>query len=92
MFVRQAIRFESTIEVTKDGETVDGKSILGILTLAAEKGSELVICASGPDADSALEALVSLVESGFAETPAAAASLDQPLAGTHDPTVKETDL
>lgn len=68
MFVRQAIQFESTIEVTKDGETVDGKSILDILTLAAEQGTELEIGASGPDADQAVEALVALVQSGFAET------------------------
>lgn len=67
MFVRQAIRYESTIEVTKDGETVDGKSILNILSLAAEQGSELEIGARGPDAQLAVDALVALVESGFSE-------------------------
>lgn len=68
MFVRLANRFHAAIEVTKNGTTVDGKSILGILTLAAEQGSELEIAASGPDADDALDQLAALVETGFSET------------------------
>jgi phosphocarrier protein len=67
MFVRLASQYLAAIEVTKNGETVDGKSILGILTLAAEQGSELEIAASGPDADEALDGLVALVRSGFSE-------------------------
>jgi phosphocarrier protein len=65
LFVRKANQFISRIEVIKDGERVDGKSILGILTLAAEHGSELSIEAVGPDAQMALDALVELVERGF---------------------------
>ena len=68
LFVKTATRFESTtINVEKDGERVDGKSILGILTLAAEQGSQLVIEATGQDAHEALSALVELIEAGFVE-------------------------
>jgi phosphocarrier protein HPr len=67
MFVQLANTFVSTIEVVKDGERVDGKSILGILTLAAEKGSQLALEATGEDANNAIEALVKLVEQGFSE-------------------------
>ena len=66
-FVRLAKRFQSVIEIAKDGKRVDGKSILSILTLAAEQGSELTIRASGDDAEQAVEALVELIESDFAE-------------------------
>lgn len=65
MFVRAASRFQARIEVIKDGNRVDGKSILGVLTLVAEEGSELQIEASGPDAQAALKALSQLVESNF---------------------------
>jgi phosphotransferase system HPr (HPr) family protein len=78
MFVRQAIRYQSIIEVTKDGETVDGKSILNMLALAAEQGTELEIGACGPDAQLALEALVALVESGFSEGTESDRSADEP--------------
>lgn len=67
MFVRLANHFEAKVEVIKDGECVDGKSILGILTLFAEKGSRLSIRATGGDAARALKALTDLVEEGFAE-------------------------
>ena len=67
LFVKLASQFNAQIAVGKGPERVDGKSILGILTLAAEQGSELVIDASGPDADRALMALVELVEDGFRE-------------------------
>ncbi len=67
LFVKMANRYESVIEVAKDGEKVDGKSILAILTLVALEGTELSIEARGPDADEALRALVGLVEQGFAE-------------------------
>ena len=65
MFVRVANRFAAQIQVAKDDESVDGKSILQILTLAASQGTELVIEATGPDAQAAAAALVALVESGF---------------------------
>lgn len=66
-FVRLAKRFQSVIEIELDGKMVDGKSILSILTLAAAEGSELTICASGDDAEEAVEALVVLIESDFAD-------------------------
>lgn len=67
MFVQLAGRFQSSVEIVKGGERVDGKSILAILTLAAEAGSELLIEARGADADEAVRALSGLVEGGFAE-------------------------
>ena len=67
MFVRLANQFSSVVEVTKDGQTVDGKSILGILTLSANEGSQIDIGASGDDAELAIAALTHLVEVGFAD-------------------------
>ena len=67
LFVKTANEFASRIDVLKDGERVDGKSILGILTLVAEHGTQLSIEARGPDADDALRALTALVEDGFSE-------------------------
>lgn len=67
LFVKTAVQFESQIEVIKDGERVDGKSILAILTLAAVAGTQLQIVATGPDADAALGALVELIAQNFAE-------------------------
>jgi phosphocarrier protein len=61
LFVKLASQYQSTIEVIKDGERVDGKSILAILTLAAVQGTQLRIEATGPDAEAALEALAELV-------------------------------
>ncbi len=67
LFVKKASQFESRIDVIKDGERVDGKSILGILTLVAEQGTRLMIEARGPDAENALVALAALFESSFEE-------------------------
>jgi phosphotransferase system HPr (HPr) family protein len=67
LFVRLAQRFQADVQVAKDNQFVDGKSILSILTLAAERGTELTIGATGPDANEALAALAELVESGFVE-------------------------
>jgi phosphocarrier protein len=64
-FVQLATRFESHIRVGRDRKMMDGKSILGILLLAAARGTTLTITAEGPDEERALEALVHLVESGF---------------------------
>jgi phosphotransferase system HPr (HPr) family protein len=69
MFVRLASRFTAKVEVVKEGEygeCVDGKSIMGILSLLAEKGSRLSIRATGSDAADALKALADLVQDGFA--------------------------
>lgn len=67
IFARKANGFRATISLIKDGERVDGKSILGILTLAAEHGAELRIEARGTDAELAIETLARLVERGFEE-------------------------
>ena len=68
LFVKLASQYQAIIEVIKDGERVDGKSILAILTLAAVQGTELTIEASGPDAEVALHALSELVARNFVET------------------------
>ncbi len=67
LFVKMASRFTSQVEVSKDGQWADGKSILGVLTLVAEQGSEIKIRAAGPDAQLAVSALVELVADGFRE-------------------------
>ncbi len=66
-FVHTAADFESKITITKDGDEVDGKSILGLLLLAAGKGTPLVVRAEGPDEEQALSALRSLVDRKFDE-------------------------
>jgi len=67
LIARRAAEFESAIEITKDGNQVDAKSILSLMTLAAEKGSELAIVARGADAQAAIDALAELVQNGFDE-------------------------
>ncbi len=67
MFVRLSNRFSSDIKLIKDGYEVNGKSILGILSLAAIKGSELKIVTTGEDADEALGEIEKLIDSGFGE-------------------------
>ena len=67
MFVKLANRYQSKIEIIKDSERVDGKSILALLTLAAGEGTKLSIEATGSDAEQALDALVELVAQNFAE-------------------------
>ncbi len=66
-FVKLAGKFESEILVSKDGLEVNGKSIMGVMMLAAEKGSTIQIRARGADAREAVEALVRLVADGFGE-------------------------
>jgi phosphocarrier protein HPr len=66
-FVKLAGRFRSMVMVRKDDLDVNGKSIMGMMMLAAECGSEIVIRASGEDADAAVDALVNLVTSRFGE-------------------------
>ena len=67
LLVRKASCFSANVELGKGELKVDGKSILSILTLAAEEGTELKIVAKGSDATEAVEALASLIESGFVE-------------------------
>ena len=67
MVVRLANSFSSEVKIGKGDRVVDGKSILSILTLAADVGTDLRIVAEGEDADDAVHALVELIESGFEE-------------------------
>ena len=66
-FVKLAGRFSSSILVAKNDLEVNGKSIMGVLMLAAEQGSALTIRAEGDDADRAVAALARLVRRGFDE-------------------------
>ena len=66
-FVQLANRFRSKVTLSRDGRSMDGKSILGILLLAAARGSELVVAAEGADEADAVAALAALIEGGFGE-------------------------
>jgi phosphotransferase system HPr (HPr) family protein len=66
-FVKLASRYSSEIRVEKDGEQVDGKSIMGLMMLAAGHGSVLLLSAEGADAEDALTALEGLVKRNFEE-------------------------
>ncbi len=79
MFVRTANRFSAEVQVAKGDQFVDGKSILSILTLAAECGSELTIVATGADASEAADALAALIDT---DVPRAVEDATQ-LAGEH---------
>lgn len=65
--VRLTKQYQAKIEFVKDNQRVDGKSILDLLTLAAEHGSQLIVEASGPDAPAAVDALAELFAGTFAE-------------------------
>ena len=65
--VHLAAGFSSQIHVAKDGESVDGKSILGLLLLAAAQGTKVVLRCDGEDEDEAMKALVALIEGRFEE-------------------------
>jgi phosphocarrier protein len=67
MFVRVASRYRSEIWVSKEGEEVNGKSIMGLMMLAAGQGSKLHVRCDGPDADKVMEELEALVKAGFNE-------------------------
>jgi phosphocarrier protein len=66
-FVHTASRFRSRVTASRDGRVMDGKSILGILLLAASQGTAIEVAADGPDEEDAMVALVALVEGGFGE-------------------------
>ena len=67
MFVRIASRFRSEVWVAKEGEQINGKSIMGLMMLAAGQGSKLTIKCEGPDADKAMEELEDLIRQKFNE-------------------------
>ena len=66
-FVAIAEQFDAVIRVSKDGHVVGGDSIMGLMMLAASKGSEIHVSATGPQAEEALAAIKSLVEERFGE-------------------------
>jgi phosphocarrier protein len=66
-FVHLAARYEARVRVSRETREMDGKSIMGILLLAAARGSTITISAEGTDERDAVRALVALVQSGFGE-------------------------
>lgn len=66
-FVRTTSKFKSQIYISKDGFTADGKSIMGLMTLAAEMGSEIEVSIEGADEEQAMEAIGQLIASKFNE-------------------------
>jgi len=67
LFVQTASKFKSAIKIVKGDKEVDARSIMGLMTLAAKEGSNLIIKAEGEDANEALEELKKLVKVGFNE-------------------------
>lgn len=67
LFVQMAMAYQSTITVTKDGNSGNARSILAILALGVNQDDEITISAEGPDEQEALAALTGLVESNFGE-------------------------
>lgn len=67
-FVETATRFRSDVTISRNGQLVNGKSIMGLMMLAAAKGAEISICADGDDESSALDALCTLVDDYFGES------------------------
>ena len=66
-FVKCAAQFDAQVSVSRDGQTVDAQSIMGLMMLAAGPGSTIEIAAEGPDAEAAVAALAALVEGRFEE-------------------------
>jgi phosphocarrier protein HPr len=66
-FAKLVENYDVEVTVTKDGESVSGTSVMGLMMLLAGPGSVILIETEGPDAEEALEALISLVEKGFDE-------------------------
>ncbi len=65
LFVKTAARYDVDVLVEKDGNSVSGKSIMGLMTLEASRGSKLTVSATGLDAEQVLDELQALFESGF---------------------------
>ena len=65
--VTEASRFRSTVDIGKDGKLVNGKSIMGVMMLAASKGTELKIVTEGDDEQEAMDRIISLVNNRFGE-------------------------
>ena len=67
MIVRKASEFEAEFFIHKDGYEINGKSIIGVMTLAAEQGATLMLVFEGPDESEAADAMTELFKSGFGE-------------------------
>jgi phosphocarrier protein len=67
MIVKAAAKYKCDVFIEKDGINVNAKSIIGVMTLAAAKGTKLTIKANGPEEEQAVNSLVELIESGFGE-------------------------
>ncbi|MFO1247786.1 MAG: HPr family phosphocarrier protein [Alphaproteobacteria bacterium] len=65
--VEASARFQSEIHIIKDGQAVNGRSIMGLMMLAASIGSTVMVTAEGPDAEEALKAILALIEAKFGE-------------------------
>jgi phosphocarrier protein len=66
-FVKAAAQFDAEVKVSRDGQTVDAQSIMGLMMLGAGPGSEIEIIAEGPEADAAVDGLAQLVADRFDE-------------------------
>jgi len=86
-FVHLAARFTSQVRVAHEAKIMDGKSIMGILLLAAARGTAITISAEGADEGAAVNALVQLVESGFGES---STPLGSSASATHGPSPSTT--
>ncbi len=67
MLVTAASKYESQVFLTKDGLRVNAKSIMGVMMLAAEQGSEITVEVTGSDEEAAIKELLEVIESGFGE-------------------------
>jgi phosphocarrier protein len=67
MLVRTASKFEAEIVLRRDGYEINGKSVIGVMTLAAEQGATLTLLVEGRDEEAAAEAIADLFEDGFGE-------------------------
>jgi phosphocarrier protein len=67
MIVRTASQFESEIFLRRDNYEINGKSVIGVMTLAAEQGATLTLIVEGEDEDAAADAIATLFEDGFGE-------------------------
>jgi phosphocarrier protein len=67
LFVKTASRFSSDVKLAREGVEVNGKSIMGIMMLAASKGSAVILTVTGADEDDAFQAIGDLIANGFGE-------------------------
>jgi len=67
LIVKRASSFRSEVTICSGGEEVNAKSIMGVMTLAAGQGTDLIVSASGPDEERAVQEICELVSSGFGE-------------------------